>query len=114
MKSLSAFIFLLFIALTTQAQPPAIPDNGKIMGTVVDSTSNAAVEFANVALIDASTSKAVNGNVCDDQGKFTINKIASGDYILSISFIGYKTKNIKVQLTDKSNDINLGNVILTP
>lgn len=114
MKSLLAFIFLLFIALTTQAQPPAIPDNGKIMGTVVDSTSNAAVEFANVALIDASTNKAVNGNVCDDQGKFTISKIAAGDYILSISFIGYKTKNIKVQLTDKKNDINLGNVILSP
>ncbi|GHN01303.1 TonB-dependent receptor [Cytophagales bacterium WSM2-2] len=105
---------MFFVALASRAQPPALADNGKVSGVVIDSTNNAAVEFANVALLDAATKRAVNGNVCDDKGKFSINKIANGNYIVSISFIGYKTKNVRVQIADNKNDINLGNIILSP
>ncbi|MGC4021612.1 MAG: TonB-dependent receptor [Cyclobacteriaceae bacterium] len=114
MKSLLAVLSSLIISVAAYAQPPALVASGKITGVVIDSTSNAGVEFANVALLDAKTHQAVNGNVCDDKGKFEITKIANGDYILVISFIGYKNKTMPIQISDKKNDINLGNVQLSP
>jgi outer membrane receptor protein involved in Fe transport len=84
--------------------------NGKISGVVKDSTSAQPVEFANVALIDPATKKPVNGAVADDKGKFTINKVAAGNYVVEVSFIGYGTKRIPVNITDKKKDLDLGTV----
>jgi len=116
MKPGVLILFLSLISLSLLAQPPHTPDlaNGKITGIVQDSTNNQGVEFATVALLDPNTQKPINGEVCDDKGKFTLSKIPYGNYIVSISFIGYATKNIKVQLTDKKNELNLGNIILSP
>src|SRR5882762_6263354 len=116
MKPGVLILFFGLMSLSLLAQPPHAPDlsSGKISGTVQDSTSNQGVEFATVALLDPNTQKPINGEVCDDKGKFTLSKIPAGNYIVSISFIGYATKNIKVQLTDKKNEVNLGNIILSP
>jgi len=111
-------VFVLLLSLMSWnlwAQPPHVIDvnSGKITGIVQDSISNQGVEFATVALLDPTTQKPINGEVCDDKGKFTLSKIPAGNYIVSISFIGYATKNIKVQLTDKKNEVNLGNIKLS-
>ena len=109
-------ILLLFLtALNLRAQPPHAPDlaMGKITGIVQDSTNNKGVEFATVALLDPTTLKPINGEVCDDKGKFTLSKIPIGNYVVSVSFIGYATKNIKVQLTEKRNELNLGAIKLS-
>ncbi|MFM8833519.1 MAG: TonB-dependent receptor domain-containing protein [Cytophagales bacterium] len=86
--------------------------NGKISGVVKDSTNAQPVEFANVALIDPATKKPVNGAVADDKGKFTINKVAAGKYVVEISFIGYETKRIAINITDKKKDLDLGTVLI--
>src|SRR5690242_2048428 len=102
MKPGVLILFLSLMSLCLSAQPPHTPDlaNGKIMGIVQDSTNGKGVEFATVALLDPNTQKPINGEVCDDNGKFTLSKIPLGTYIVSVSFIGYATKSIKVQLTD--------------
>src|SRR5260221_13964391 len=115
MKPSLFILFFSLMSLTALAQPPALElTSGKITGIVQDSTNNQGVEFATVALLDPATQKPINGEVCDDKGKFTLSKIPAGNYIVSVSFIGYATKNIKVQLTDKKNEINLGNIKLRP
>src|SRR5579872_5948590 len=115
MKPGVLILSLSLLSLKLMAQPPHAPDltTGKITGVVLDSTNNQGVEFATVALLDPATKKPLNGEVCDDKGKFTLAKIPAGNYIVSISFIGYTTKNIKVQLTDKKNEVNLGNITLS-
>lgn len=114
MKSLAALVTLICLATITLAQPPVTLSKGKITGVVLDSTNNKAVEFANVALLDPNTKSPINGNVCDDQGKFTIADVPHGKYIISISFLGYKTKTIPVQLTDKNSDLDLGTIQISP
>jgi outer membrane receptor protein involved in Fe transport len=114
---MKAWFFVPLFALLSSnlfAQAPIDVASGKITGIVQDSINNQAVEFATVALLDPSTQKPINGEVCDDKGKFTLSKIPAGNYIVSISFIGYATKAIKVQVTDKKNDLNLGNIKLSP
>ncbi|MBS1488578.1 MAG: TonB-dependent receptor [Bacteroidetes bacterium] len=110
---LLVILFLIISANTLLfAAPPEDPISIKITGIVIDSTSNKGVEFANVALLDAATKKPINGEMCDENGKFTLSKVAPGNYLIAVSFIGYNTKTIPVQITSKHSDINLGNIIL--
>src|SRR5690242_3404697 len=100
----SKFLFTITLSLLTvvgmaQAQAPA-KGNGKITGTVIDSGTNQPVEFATVQLNDPATGKPLDGTVCDDQGKFTISKIANGNYKLQISFIGYETYSQDVAIKE--------------
>lgn len=114
MKSILKAVFFLLIIQGARAQVPgAQPGDGKISGIVKDSTTNEAVEFANVALLD-NTGKPINGDVCDDKGKFTIKNVPNGNYTVAISFIGFKTKKIKVQISDKKSDVNLGTIPFAP
>jgi outer membrane receptor protein involved in Fe transport len=110
----SKFLFTLTLSLFTvaamvQAQAPA-KGNGKITGTVMDSGTNQPVEFATVQLNDPTTGKPLDGTVCDDQGKFTISKIANGTYKLQISFIGYETYQQDIAIKEGRSTIELGTI----
>lgn len=95
---------------TAQAAPKG---SAKITGYVIDSAATQAVEFASVALLSKATNKPVDGTVCDDKGKFVLNKIATGDYILAITFLGYQSKRVPVKIANKNDDIDLGVIKLT-
>ncbi len=88
--------------------------NGRIFGVVQDSVAHIAVEFATVALTDPTTHLPVDGTVCDDKGKFSLTKVPSGTYQVVISFIGFDSRKLTVTLSDKTNDINLGTVTISP
>lgn len=106
MKKVITLIVFLGAALLTQAQETQ-KGTGKISGIVTDNGTNLPVEFATVALIDAN-GKTIDGTIADMKGKFSIVKIADGNYTVSISFIGYETITKNVVLEAKKNDINLG------
>ena len=70
-------------AAPTKALPGTAGDqtpkgSSKITGFVVDSSVTKAVEFANIALYNKATGKAVDGTVADEKGKFVLNKIVGG------------------------------------
>jgi outer membrane cobalamin receptor len=111
MKNLFTLIFLLGISFFSQAQEIQ-KGNGKITGILVDSGTNLPVEFATIALTDAS-GKTIDGTIADAKGKFSIVKIADGRYTVTISFIGYETLKQTVVFAGKKNDINLGSIKLT-
>ncbi len=84
--------------------------NSKITGYVIDEAATTAVEYATISLISKATNKPVDGTMADDKGKFSLTRVAPGDYKLQISFIGFEDKivdNIKVE---KSKDIDLGTI----
>ncbi len=81
--------------------------NSKIFGFVVDENMSSAVEFANIALYNKTTKKAVDGTIADEKGKFSMNRVAPGDYNLVITFIGYSDKTVEVKV-EKSKDNDLG------
>lgn len=87
--------------------------NLKITGQVIDSASNKSVEFATVALKEPASGKVIDGTVVDANGKFSISKVAPGKYTVSVSFIGYDTKTLNVNIDDKK-DADLGKIILSP
>ncbi|MFC5411981.1 TonB-dependent receptor domain-containing protein [Larkinella bovis] len=82
--------------------------NGKISGFLMDSTSNAPVEYATIALIDTKTGKPIDGTTADGKGKFSLTKLAPGDYKLQYSFLGYQNKTSNLIKIEKGSDINVG------
>ena len=104
---LTLTLSLLTVAAMAQGQAPA-KGNGKLSGTVMDASTNAPVEFATVAINDPTTGKPIDGTVCDDKGKFTISKVANGNYKVVISFIGYETYSQDVVISDRRSVIDMG------
>ena len=86
--------------------------NSKISGIVVDSALTKAVEYATIALVDKTTKKIIDGTIADDKGKFSITKVAEGDYNLTVRFIGYADKTIANVKVGKGDDIDVGVVKL--
>ena len=81
--------------------------NSKIFGFIVDEAVSTAVEYASVALYNKETKKAVDGTMADEKGKFSINRVAPGEYNLVITFIGFVDKTIEVKV-EKGKDNDLG------
>ena len=61
---LFALITFIFAAQNALAQG-AEKGDGRISGTIIDSSTNQPVEFATVALMDPATNKPVDGTVVD-------------------------------------------------
>ena len=87
--------------------------NSKISGTIIDSTAAKGVEFASIALFNVATNAAIDGTTADENGKFSITKVAPGNYKLLISFIGFKDKAVNSIQVVKGQDIDLGSVKLS-
>ncbi|MCE7043719.1 TonB-dependent receptor domain-containing protein [Dyadobacter sp. CY312] len=87
--------------------------NGKIKGILVDSTTKMPVEFASLALVDTKTNNPIDGTTTDEKGEFSLTKVASGNFKILISFIGYKTKTISDIKIDRKTEIDLGSVLLS-
>lgn len=93
---------------TPSLEGTAPKGNTKITGYVIDSEATAAVEYANIDLINTETKKTIDGTMADDKGKFSLTKIAAGKYNLLISFIGFESKTIQNITVEKGKDVDLG------
>ncbi len=100
-KTIAAFIFC-FLVLSAAAQQTAT-----VLGVIVDKVSKNPVEFANVQLLNTDSS-LVKGTVTDAKGKFNIEQVKTGNYLLRYSFIGYE-KTVMSVTVDKAR-VNLGSL----
>lgn len=115
------YISILLCCTTASAQIPGgfggsqkAKVKGRITLVVKDSLTKSAVNYATVSLISIKTQKPVNGGVTDVDGKIILQNVDAGSYTLKLGFIGYTTKSVNVETTDKSLDKNLGTVFLKP
>ena len=76
-----------------------------ISGTVSDSTNKSPLIGANVIISETSL-----GAATDSDGRYNINQIAPGDYIISVSYMGYKSYKKNITISNNENvslDISL-------
>ncbi|RDV13985.1 TonB-dependent receptor [Pontibacter diazotrophicus] len=83
----------------------------RITGTVVDAATQQPVPYATIALVNPATSKPVDGTMADGQGKFSLEKVASGTYRVAVSFIGYEAKTIDIEV--KNAAVDLGKITIS-
>ncbi|MBB6609938.1 TonB-dependent receptor [Pontibacter sp. Tf4] len=89
--------------------------SGRISGTLIDATSKAPVGFANVVLLTATDSSLVTGATSDIEGKFLMERVPTGRFMLRVSMVGYPTKYVpNITVTATSPTVALGNISLKP
>lgn len=90
---------LLIIASILFVSNPIFAElSGMVKGRVIDKKSHP-IELATITLTNVETQKTANGGMCDLNGNFTIGDIIPGDYILSVTMIGYKKQEtLKVKI----------------
>jgi len=85
-KYLLTLILQLLIFTISSAQTSVT-----VSGIIKDKNSKAVLPFVNVVLKTEKDSSFISGTVTNEEGRFSLSKVKSGDYFLEVSFIGYKT-----------------------
>ncbi len=85
-------------------QPISPKGTAKISGAVVDSISGEAVGYATITLLSLPKNQAVDGDMTDEKGSFSLQNLSAGKYRLVVSFLGFRSKTIdNVEVTDGQN-----------
>ena len=106
MKNLiSTTLFLIFIISTSIAQS----NNSSIVGRIIDQ-QNLPVSYATVSIKDMEEN-LILGGITEDNGKFELDKVAMGEYLLEVSFLGYESYTTKIQLNSKK--LKLDDIVLS-
>lgn len=101
-------VLLLTVTLSTYAQNKIVT----VSGRVIEAGTKEPVELAAVQLLSLPDSAQVAGMTTSTQGYFSLSKQKPGKYLLKVSFIGYITKVIPVQLTANVPAKKMGNIEL--
>ncbi len=89
-------------------------DPGKIEGSVTDAETNKIVPYATVELLISSDSTLVNGTITNNEGKYLLENVPYGKYLLRISFLGYRKEFVsEFELSAQKPSIKFGSTNLT-
>lgn len=84
-----------------------------LSGVVKDAGNKTVLSFVNITLSNAKDSSFVAGTISREDGRFILPDVASGNYLLSVSFVGYSTKQQPLLVGTLSNFLDLGIMELT-
>ncbi|GAL78883.1 ferrichrome-iron receptor [Algibacter lectus] len=99
MKTSFTLTTFLLLSIFTFSQ------SGTIKGTISNTTSSP------ILGVNTIIKNTIKGAQTDQDGTFEISNISDGDYILSISYLGYKTKEIPFSITNNGT-LDLGDIVL--
>ena len=97
---------LLFVCISMALSAQTV-----LRGAVIDKSNNEPLPFATVAVMSAD-STVVAGSVTIDNGEYRVDIPVRGQYLLSVSFIGYQT-HYQSLIADKAR-IDLPTIALAP
>ena len=108
MKSFFFFLPLVFSAVSALAQTNRVT----LSGTVKEAKSKAALPFVNVTLLTPTDSAFVTGAITNEEGLFSISGVTSNNYLLKVTYVGYRTSVQPVLVGQLSAFLNLGTIEL--
>lgn len=105
-----SLIFSLLVCTVSmlQAQTSAVTVSGMIKGKA-DKT---ALPFVNIVLKTEKDTAFVTGTVSNEEGRFTLTNIKSGNYVLQFSYTGFASKSQPVLVGTLSSFLDLGTIEL--
>lgn len=114
MKKLVCFVILVITSTISFAQMPksALSKPGSISGKVIDNVTKQELPYVNIVVKDMSK-KIITGGITDEKGVFIVKDLPEGKSFVEVQFIGYKTFDKEISITDKNKNINLGTISLS-
>lgn len=107
MKRLLTTLLIVTSCLTTYGQ-----STYKINGYVLDSLQQG-IELASVVLLQAQDSVMAGFSITNKDGKFQIEDVEPGSYLINASFLGYRDHNKEIEIAGDNNEISLGNIMMS-
>ena len=108
-KSLIA-LFLTFVGLSAMAQ-----SKFNVSGTILEDETNDVVISATVRILNLPDSSMVAGAATGFDGSFSIKNVKAGKYALKITYVGFQTKVMPLDLTNKKDkNVSVGYIHIVP
>ncbi len=100
--------FLVLIVIMISFPALAQRANVEVKGMIVEEGTTIPIEQATVRLLNVKDSTLINGVASLKNGSFSIKNIKPGHYLLHISFIGFEPIYQPLEITGKTNPVNVG------
>lgn len=106
MTKLKVILILLAFSCVSFAQESTVT----LSGLLKDKGANAPLSYASIVIKTEKDSAFVTGTISDDEGRFSIQGIKQGNYVLITSLIGYKTRIQPLYVGSLSQFLDLGTI----
>ena len=85
-----------------------------LTGKVIDSETGEALIASTVRVMSTDTTRMIAGNATTKDGAFTIKSVKDGNYILKVSYVGYRDffRSINVQRKANKGNISIGTILM--
>ncbi|MDR1259204.1 MAG: outer membrane beta-barrel protein [Tannerellaceae bacterium] len=84
----------------------------EVRGTVLEEGVKTPVEHATIRLLNVTDSTMINGVITAGDGSFSIKSVSAGTYLLSVTFVGFDPYYQPLQITGRTNPVNVGEIEL--
>lgn len=103
----NTIIFLWSVLTWSQVQ------NTTVSGKIIDANLKEPLAYVNVVLKNSNTTNEfVAGVITNEEGVFTLENVSSGNYLIEVSFIGFKTYSNTIYVGANSKYLDLGTIAL--
>lgn len=85
-----------------------------VSGHIIDGSTKFPIAYATIAITKKSDGTAIAGSLSDENGRFSLSGIPSGNYTVAISIMGYLTKEQTFYAGTLSDFLNLDTIELAP
>ena len=111
MMQIKFFLSLCFVAFLSRAAY-AQTNGVSISGLIKNKTDKSVLPFVNIVLKAEKDSAFITGTVSNEEGRFTLTNIKSGNYVLQFSYTGFASKSQPVLVGTLSSFLDLGTIEL--
>ncbi|MEO8711699.1 MAG: outer membrane beta-barrel protein [Parafilimonas sp.] len=102
---------MLFVVVLSIAAQILFAQKAIVKGRVFDSIAQKGLAYTTVSLVHANDSALVSFARADSAGRFVLNAIEKGNYLISASYVGYVTVWKAITISGSSNQ-NIGDVLM--
>ena len=107
--------FLLTVTLTCVSICAMAQSKFNVTGTILEDETNEVIIGASVRILSLPDSSMVGGAATTTNGTFSIKGVKKDKYVVKISYVGYQTKVMPLDLTTKKDkDANIGYIHIIP
>ncbi|MCY7292645.1 MAG: TonB-dependent receptor, partial [Ferruginibacter sp.] len=108
MKFIVLLSLLVLTVFTMQAQTTTVT----VSGLIKSKADKTALPFVNIVLKTEKDNAFVTGTVSNEEGRFTLANLKSGNYVLQFSYTGFALKSQPVLIGSLSSFLDLGTIEL--
>lgn len=107
MKILHFRNWIVLIGLILSSQVFAQSGNVTVSGTIKGKADNTALPYVQVVLKTEIDSALVIGTITDEEGRFSLSPVKTGNYVLVVTSFGYSTLNKLIYVGSLSDFLDL-------